>query len=131
MDEVLNLLESAKVFFIATVDGTKPRVRPFGFVMQYQEKLFFCTGNHKPFAKQLRENPWLEISAINDKNEWIRLSGKGIFVDDIDAKKRAFEVNPGVAALYQDPANPDFAVFYMEAPHAEICSFVATPRTVM
>lgn len=130
MDEVFAFLKDAGTFFIATNDGGQPRVRPFGFVMKYQNRLYFCSGTMKPFYEQMNADPRFEISACNAKGEWLRLSGKGRFVDDLEAKKQAFAEAPGVAALYQDPASPNFALFCIEDAAAQFCSFTSSPRTV-
>ena len=65
----------AKVFFLATVDGDKPRVRPFGAINIFEDKLYFQTGKIKDVSKQLDINPNVEICGFTD-GEWIRLEGK-------------------------------------------------------
>ena len=63
MKEVLQFLQENAPFYIATVAGDKPKVRPFGFVMEHEGKLWFCTSNKKNVYKQLQTNPYIEISA--------------------------------------------------------------------
>jgi len=130
MDEVLQFLAENHVFFIATMDNDQPRVRPFGFVMKYKGKLYFCTGSKKPVYRQLKANPKFELSADAGQKGWMRLSGKAVFVDDLAAKKQAFQEAPGVAGIYKDPASPDFALFYVKDAEATFCSFSSAPRTV-
>ncbi len=130
MDEVYQFLKDARTFYIATCDADQPRVRPFGFVMKYKGRLYFCTGWSKPFAQQMKRNPRFEICACNENAQWLRLSGTGIFEDDLAAKQQAFAEAPGVAALYQSPENPNFALFYLSQGIAQFCSFTAPTRTI-
>ena len=41
MKEVLNFLNKVGVYYLATEEGDQPRVRPLGFVMEWQGKLTF------------------------------------------------------------------------------------------
>ena len=130
MKEVLDFLAEAKTFFLATVEGDQPRVRPFGFVMRYEGKLYLATNETKPSYKQLRENPKFELSAVNEKMEWIRLTGKAVFKADPDAKTHAFMVEPYLEEMYAGPDSPPMALFYVEDGEATFCSMDGTSRTV-
>ena len=66
MNEVIEFLNDCGVFFLATVDGDQPKVRPYGFVMDYDGKLCLCTNNKKPSYAQMKANPAVEISATKD-----------------------------------------------------------------
>lgn len=113
MEELLKMLTDASAFYVATVDGDKPKVRPFGFVMNYNRKLYFCTGNHKTVYRQLKANPAVEICAMISKDEWVRISGRAVFDENIEAKKQAFAVAPSLAAIYGSPESPNFELFYI------------------
>ena len=76
MQEILRFLKDNAPFYLATVDGDKPKVRPFGFVMEHENKLWFCTNNQKNVYKQMQANPYIEISATAPDKTWIRLRGK-------------------------------------------------------
>ncbi len=115
MDEVLKFLTDSRVFYLATVDNRMPRVRPFGFVMKFEEKLYFCTGNSKDVFRQLKANPEFEVSSISQSYEWIRLRGKAVFDNNMAAKVKAFEIMPMLADIYEGGAEcPDFEVFYLQ-----------------
>lgn len=114
MDEVLQFLENHHTFFFATVEGDQPRVRPFGFVMKYENRLYFCTGSMKPVYRQLVANPKFELCADAGRDGWLRVSGEAVFVDDLEAKRQAFKEAPGIASIYKDPAGPNFALFYIQ-----------------
>jgi uncharacterized pyridoxamine 5'-phosphate oxidase family protein len=131
MKKVADLLHEAGVFHLATVDGDRARVRPFGFVMDFGGKLYFTTGNKKPVYRQLKEKPNAEICGMLPDNRWIRLEGRAVFDGDLSAKKRAFELYPDFKNLYQTPENPDFEVFYLENPSAAVYSMTAAPEKIL
>ena len=79
MEEILKFLENNATFFLATEEGDQPRVRPFGFAMEFEGKLYLCTGNQKLVYAQLQRNPKVEICAMAASGEWLRLSGKAVF----------------------------------------------------
>ncbi|MDR1893390.1 MAG: pyridoxamine 5'-phosphate oxidase family protein [Spirochaetales bacterium] len=130
MSEILNFLTETKVFYLATVEGNKPKVRPFGFVMEFEGKLYFSTNESKPSFRQLKANPHIEISAANANNEWLRLSGEAVFDTRPEVKAKLFEVAPHLGKLYDQPDSPVIAPFYVKNGEAEFCSLTAAPRTV-
>jgi uncharacterized pyridoxamine 5'-phosphate oxidase family protein len=130
MNEVLNFLAESKTFYLATVEGNKPKVRPFGFVMEFEGKLYFGTNETKPSFRQLTENPNIEISTANTNNEWLRLSGKAVFDYRPEVKARAFEVAPYLSDMYGSPDSPVLALFYVENVEAIFCSLTAAPRVI-
>jgi uncharacterized pyridoxamine 5'-phosphate oxidase family protein len=119
------------VFHIATIDRDSPRVRPFGFIMEFEDKLYFTTNNQKNFYHQLKKNPNVEISAMLSEDRWIRLSGEAVFDGSSTAKKRAFDLYENFKAMYQSPDNPIFEVFYLENPSATLYSFTAEPEKIL
>lgn len=130
MDEIMKLLGGGTVFFIASVEGDKARVRPFSFIMDFEGKLYFCTNNQKKVYKQLNANPNLEISAMVEGGKWIRLNGKAVFDGNLAAKKKTFEIMPSLANIYQTPENPIFEVFYLKDPKATVYSMTAQPEEI-
>lgn len=131
MNRVAELLGEAKVFHIATIDGDQARVRPFGFVMDFEGKVYFVTGNGKDFYKQAKKNPKVEISAMLPDGRWIRVSGRAVFDGNMAAKKKAFELYDGFKALYQSPDSPTFEVFYLEDTSAAVYSFTEAPEKII
>lgn len=124
LQKTLQFLLENKVFYVATVDGGKPRVRPFGLVFELDGKLYFGTANVKPVFRQLQACPSVEISATSPQMEWIRLSGKAVFDGNQAAKKKAFEVLPSLADLYMGgPDDPAFEVFYLDEAKVVFYSF--------
>lgn len=130
MQEVLDFLKEAQTFFIATVDDTRPKVRPFGFWMEYENRIYFSTSNQKNVCKQLAANPYFEICCLCTGNQWMRLQGKAVFDANLEAKIRAFEVMPSLAHIYKTPDNPFFEVFYVAEGQVTFYTFHDEPKTV-
>ena len=130
MNEILKFITDAKVFYLATVEGDKPRVRPFGFAMEYQNKIYFCTSNQKKVYKQLNTNSQFEACTMSSDGDWIRLQGKAVFDSNMGAKAKAFEVMPNLANIYKSPENPFFEVFYVAEAEATFYNMKSAPRTI-
>jgi len=113
LQKTLQFLQDNKIFYLATSENGKPRVRPFGLVVEHGGKLWFSTANIKPVYRQLQVNPLVEISATAPSMDWIRLSGKAVFENNKEVKRKAFEVMPMLAQIYQGPDDPAFEVFYL------------------
>ena len=64
MKRVYDFLKKAGTYYLATVEGDQPRVRPFGTVDIFEGKLYIQTGKVKPVANQMKANPKVEISAM-------------------------------------------------------------------
>ena len=45
MKRVYDFLKNAEVYYLATVEGDQPRVRPFGTVNIFEDKLYIQTGS--------------------------------------------------------------------------------------
>jgi uncharacterized pyridoxamine 5'-phosphate oxidase family protein len=128
MNEILKFITDAKIFYLATVEGDKPRIRPFGFAMEHKGKIYFCTSNQKDVYNQLTINPYFEVCTMSDKGQWIRLEGNAVFDSSMDAKAKAFEVMPALAKMYTSQDNPIFEVFYIEEGQATLYSFSDAPK---
>ena len=113
LQKTLQFLQDNKVFYLATSENGRPRVRPFGLVVEHEGKLWFSTANIKPVYRQLQANPLVEISATAPSMDWIRLSGKAVFENNRKVNQKAFEVLPMLAKIYQGPDDPAFEVFYL------------------
>ena len=130
MNEALQFLMDNQIFYLATVDGDEPKVRPFGFVMEFQGKVYFCTGNTKEVYKQLQANPRFEVSSTDKTGRrWIRIKGKAVFDNNMAAKKQVFELLPMLADIYKDASNPVFEVFYLDEGEATIFSMAGEKTT--
>ena len=129
MKEVYDFLKKAGTYYLATVDGDKPRVRPFGTVDIFDGKLYIQTGLVKPVAKQMNANPNVEICAF-DGRTWLRVSAKAVLdKDNIEAQTHMLDAYPELKGMYK-PGDGNTAVYYLKDATAVFASFTAPPRTV-
>lgn len=129
MNEVLQFLTENPTFYLATVEGTTPKVRPFGFVMNYQEKLYFCTSNKKNVYKQLTQNPYFEVSTTSKSHEWIRLKGKAVFNSTRETRQAAITAAPFLSNLYSAD-DPSFELFYIEEAEATFFNMKGVAKSI-
>ena len=128
MEKVLQFLKDAGVYYLATVDGDQPRVRPFGTAIIFEGKLYIQTGKVKDVSKQLHANPKAELCAFKDGN-WIRISAELIEDDRREARKAMLDAYPDLRKMYsEDDGNTE--VFYLKNAKATISSFTAAPEVV-
>ncbi|SEP38327.1 pyridoxamine 5'-phosphate oxidase family protein [Propionispora vibrioides] len=129
MDEVLAFLLDNRVFYLATVEGNVPKVRPFGFAMVFEGKLYFGTNNQKPVYRQLKDNPLFEISTTSQSGEWLRLSGKAVFDTTPQTKQAALEAMPTLKKMYSVD-DTVFELFYVAEGEATFRDMKGSSRTV-
>lgn len=121
MKEAQEFLKSAGVYYLATIDGDKPRVRPFGTCEIFENKLYIQTGKSKDVYKQIEKNPNVELCAFKD-GKWIRVSGKLVADDRREAKKDMLDKNPELRGMYSED-DDNTIVLYLENAKAVISSF--------
>jgi uncharacterized pyridoxamine 5'-phosphate oxidase family protein len=113
---------------LATVEGDQPRVRPFGTVDIFEGKLYIQTGKVKDVSKQLQANPKAEICAFAD-GKWLRVSGRLIRDDRIEAKKHMLDNYPELLSMYS-AEDDNTEVLYFEDATAIFYSFTEKPRVI-
>ena len=128
MEKVYNFLKSAEVYYLATVEGDQPRVRPFGTVNIFDGKLYIQTGKVKPCSKQILANPKVEISAFHE-GRWIRVAGELAEDERVEAKKSMLDAYPNLRGMY-DENDGNTQVFYFKNAVATIFSFGASPEII-
>jgi uncharacterized pyridoxamine 5'-phosphate oxidase family protein len=129
MEEVFEFLKKCGTFYIATEDGDKPRVRPFGVVNIFEGKLYIQTGKVKNVSKQMQINPNVEICGFMD-GKWVRLEGKVVRDDRIEAKASMLDANPSLKSMYS-AEDDNTEVLYFENAKATFYSFTDAPREVV
>lgn len=127
MNEVIKFLNDNPVQYLATVgrDG-KAKCRPFMFCFEKYGKLWFCTNNTKDVYKDMKKNPYIEISVSSPKYAWIRLNGKAVFENNMAVKEGCMK-NSIVKGQYKTADNPIFEVFYLADAKAVIADFSGNP----
>ena len=113
-EEIMEFLKENPTFYLATVDGYLPRVRPIGFAMWYNGHLCIALGKHKAAYKQLLDNTNLEICAANDRGEWLRVQGTANFDNSPEAQAAAFQVMPQLADMYNEETGNKLGIVYYD-----------------
>lgn len=128
MEKVCEFLKSVGTYYLATVEGDQPRVRPFGTAHIFEGKLYIETGKSKSVAKQLALNPKAEICAFKD-GVWLRVSCEFVEDDRFEARKSMLDAYPELRAMY-DENDGNTLVLYIKNAEATFSSFTAPPETV-
>jgi uncharacterized pyridoxamine 5'-phosphate oxidase family protein len=128
MEEVYEFLKKCGAYYLATVDGDQPRVRPFGTVLIFENKLYIQTGKSKNVSKQMLANPKIEICAFSG-DKWIRVEALAIEDDRIEPKEKMLEAYPQLKAMYSAD-DPNTQVLYLKDATATFASFGGEPKVV-
>ena len=128
MEKVAEFLKEAGTYYLATVDGDQPRVRPFGTVNIFEGRLYIQTGKVKDVSKQIHKTPKVELCAFKD-GDWLRVAGTLVEDDRIEARQSMLDAYPSLQAMYKaDDGNTE--VFYIKDATATFSSFTKAPETV-
>ena len=128
MEKVLQFLKDAETYYLATVEGNQPRVRPFGTAHIFEGKLYIQTGKVKDVSKQLHANPKAEICAFKG-GEWIRVAGELVEDDRVEARQSMLDAYPSLQKMYAaDDGNTEF--FYFKNATATISAFTHEPEVI-
>ena len=128
MQRVEKFLKEAGTYYLATVDGDQPRVRPFGTAHIFEGKLYIQTGNKKDVSKQIHANPKVEICAFKD-GVWLRVAGELVSDDRREAKQSMLDAYPSLQGMYSaDDDNTE--VLYFKNATATFSSFTGAPEVV-
>lgn len=128
MNEVWEFLKECGTYYLATVDGDQPRVRPFGTAEIFDGKLYIQTGKKKDCYRQIIENPKVEVCAFK-AGKWLRIAGRLIPDERVEAKKDMLDKNPSLRAMY-DENDDNTIVLYFEDAVATFSSFTEAPREI-
>lgn len=128
IDKVYYFLNDAQTYYLATVDGDKPRVRPFGTILLSDGKLYIQTGKVKDVSRQISENPFVEICAYMN-GSWIRIAAELVEDDNHDVKVAMLEKMPTLKAMYSAD-DENMQMFWLKDATATICSFTSQPEVI-
>ena len=114
MSKVNDFLTEAGLFFLATVDGDQPKLRPLGLHFEMDDKVLFGVGDFKDVYKQLQANPKTEIVACKPDGHWLRYTGKAVFETDPKYAAQALEIMPNLKNIYNEETGRKMMVFHLE-----------------
>jgi uncharacterized pyridoxamine 5'-phosphate oxidase family protein len=128
MKEVFDFLKKCQTYYLATIDGDQPRVRPFGTINIFDGKLYIQTGKVKDVSKQMTANPKIEICAFNGQ-EWIRIQAIVVEDDRVEAKQSMLDSYPSLQSRYS-ATDTNTQVLYLKDAIATIASFAGEPKII-
>ena len=128
MQEVYEFLKKCGVYYLATVEGDQPRVRPFGTVDIVEGRLYIQTGKIKPVAKQMKANPKVEISGMAD-GKWIRVAAEAVLDERVEAQAHMLDSYPNLKGMYQ-PGDGNTEVYWLKNAKPQICSFTEPAKVI-
>ena len=128
MQEVYEFLKKCGAYYLATIDGDQPRVRPFGTYLIFEDKLYIQTGKVKDVSKQMMANPKIEICAFSG-DTWIRIAATAVEDDRIEAKQAMLDAFPQLQKMYKAD-DPNTQVLYLKDATATFASFGGEPKVV-
>lgn len=126
MKEIYSFLKDAKTYYLATLDGTVPDVRPFGTIDLFEGKLYIQTGKRKKVYRQMKANPKVSICAMLGK-QWIRIAATVEEDDNIKAQEHMLDGYPELKGMYK-AGDGNNVVFFLKEVTAAICSFDTDPK---
>jgi uncharacterized pyridoxamine 5'-phosphate oxidase family protein len=128
MQEVFDFLKKCSTYYLATVEGDQPHVRPFGTIDLFEGKLYIQTGKSKDVSKQIGANPKIEICAF-DGEKWIRVQAAAFSDDRREAKQHMLDAYPMLQDRYSaDDGNTQ--VLCLKDGVATIASFAGEPKVI-
>ena len=113
IQKIYDYLKASNGFFFAPCDGDKPRVRPFGFMMIFEDKLYFGMGTHKESYRQVQANPNVEICAMHPEGGFIRVKGVAHFDMRPEVQAEMLRVAPNLRKMYNEETGMVQATFYL------------------
>jgi uncharacterized pyridoxamine 5'-phosphate oxidase family protein len=129
MNKIVEELKKTGVFYLATVEGDLPRVRPFGAIAEIEGKAYTCTNNTKDVYAQLMKNPNAELCGMEKDGTWVRVKTRLIRDDRDEIRAEMLEKNPSLKSMYH-VGDGIFEVLYFENPVCVKYSFTAAPVVV-
>ena len=128
MQKVCEFLKKCGTYYLATMDGDQPRVRPFGTAHVFENRLYIQTGRVKDVYKQLKANPKVEITAVTG-DQWIRLTAVAVEDERPEASRSMLEDYPSLQKMYK-AGDGNCTVFYLKDATATFCSMSGEPKVV-
>lgn len=128
MQKVYDFLKKCNTYYLATTDGDQPRVRPFGTIDFFEDKLYIQTGKVKDVSKQILKNPKIEICAF-DGQKWLRVQAIAVEDDRVEARQHMLDGYPELQNMYS-ATDDNTQVFYLKDATATFSSFTEAPEII-
>lgn len=128
MREVFEFLKHCQTYYLATIEGEQPRVRPFGSYAIYEDKLYIETAHYKRVAQQIDAHPLVEICAFDNQSRWVRIACRLVADERVEAKRAFLEQMPELRDLGYDETGDKMAIYYMTNATATFESYAGEKR---
>lgn len=128
MQKVYDFLKKCNTYYLATIEGDQPRVRPFGTIDLFEDKLYIQTGKVKDVSKQILKNPKIEICAF-DGQKWLRVQAVVVEDDRVEARQHMLDGYPELQNMYS-ATDDNTQVFYLKDATATFSSFTKAPEII-
>ena len=128
MEEIVDFLKKCGTYYLATVEGDQPRVRPFGTIHIFEGRVYIQTGKSKDVSKQIQANNKVEICGFTE-GKWVRLAGELVRDDRVEAKASMLDAYPSLKDRYS-AEDDNTEVLYFKNATATISSFTDEPKIV-
>lgn len=130
MQEVYSFLKQCQTYYLATVEGDQPRVRPFGSYAVYEDKLYIETAHYKAVAQQINAHPLVEICAFDNQSRWVRIACRLILDERVEAKQAFLEQMPELRDLGYDEHGDKMAIYNMVDATATFESYAGEKKII-
>lgn len=129
MNRIVEELKKVKVFYIATIENNRPRVRPFSSVAEFENHAYLCTGNNKDIYRQIKNNPHVELCGMYDGGTWLRV--ETILEEDnrIEVQQAVLDDPTGPSQLYK-AGDGRFVTFKLTDIKALKFNFYSAPEEI-
>ncbi len=120
MSKAYEFLKECEYFYVLTINGDFPAGRPFGAVMESDNKLYISTNTGNYVHKQLRENGNIQILAKQEgTREWIRITGKAKECANITMKQKMLDECPVLYKHFSSAEEQNYLLFQVEVLETE------------
>ena len=129
MNKIVEELKKVKIFYIATVEGDQPRVRPFSSVAEFEGYAYLCTGNQKNIYHEISKNNKVELSGMYDGGTWLRVSATLVEDNRIEVQEAVLNDPTGPSQLYK-PGDGRFITYKLENIKGYKYNFYSAPEEI-
>lgn len=131
MSRINDFLTEAGLFFLATVDGDQPKLRPLGAHMEMDGKVLFGVGDFKEVYRQMKANPKVEIVACKENGHWLRYTGKAVFETDPKYAESSLESMPHLRNIYNEETGNKLMMFHLEEATAVVIPMMGEGESLL
>lgn len=101
--ELVTMLKECGHYYLATVNGNLPCVRPVTFIDVYNGEVYSMTRKSKDVYEHVKKNPNIQIVFYpKDSRNWARISCKLVEAETPEVRKQFLAMYPSVTKAHPD-----------------------------